>query len=267
MTHAFDRTIELEDLAPGRFRAQVDESWYQGRGAYGGVLGGWFAEAFRKVVAPTRRPRSLTVQFAAPIKTTPVTLGVEVVREGTYISHLSGRAVQDDQVVGFAIATYGAPRHGAVSFANKTAPRMNAPYRDVPAINDSPLMPAFCRHFEYRFASGALPFTGSTDDVRLGGYVNFLPSRPLDYPGVVALLDAWPPTAITAITSPGRGGASIDFTIHFYVDLPRPQCDGIAVMELESLHAEGGYADERAFLFATDGTCIAEARQLVALIP
>jgi len=55
-------------LGEGRYQGTVHTSWYQGRGAFGGVLAGAVLRSMmRELNDVARAPRSLTVHFSAPV--------------------------------------------------------------------------------------------------------------------------------------------------------------------------------------------------------
>jgi hypothetical protein len=66
MTHPLDADTALEPLTPTRWRGQVTERWWVVRGPFGGYLAALLVRALVAAVAePARRPRSLTVVWAA----------------------------------------------------------------------------------------------------------------------------------------------------------------------------------------------------------
>jgi acyl-CoA thioesterase len=268
--HAFHdavRPLPVERTSDGgRFSFVVDESWYQGRGAFGGVAAAALLEAMTAVVDDERRrPRSLTVHFCAPLEAGKHAIVAHVERFGARVTHLGARVLTDGKVACLASATFAATRDATLSFHDAKAPLV-PPFDTVPPVGKSPLLPAFCQHFEYRFCVGHLPY-GGADEARTGGWIRPRSHERLDYTLATALLDAYPP-AVLARAGSLTPAASVDLTVDFFEPLPleRGHKDGRALVDARSRFCGGGYADELAELWSEDGRLLAQARQLVALL-
>lgn len=250
----------------GRFSFSIDETWYQGRGAFGGVSAAAVLEAMRAVVDDERRrPRSLHIHFCAPLEAGKHVIDVRVERLGSRVTHLGARILADGKVACLASGTFAATRDATLSYGDAKAPEA-PPFETVPPVGPSPLLPAFCQHFEYRFCLGHLPYAGA-DEAHLGGWVRPRSHDPLDYALATALLDAYPPAALTRADSIAPA-ASVDLTVDFFEALPLDSGhkDGRALLSTRSRYAGGGYADELAELWSEDGRLLAQCRQLVALL-
>ncbi|MBC7210246.1 MAG: thioesterase family protein, partial [Pseudomonas sp.] len=78
----------------------VPAGWAQGRAVFGGLMAAMVHEAMRQKLGDDRPVRSLAITFVGPAAPDmPISLEVEVLREGKAVSTLLGRAVQDGQVV------------------------------------------------------------------------------------------------------------------------------------------------------------------------
>lgn len=250
----------------GRFSLVIDPSWYQGRGAFGGVVAGSLLEAMTAVVSDKRRrPRSLTVHFCAPAGAGKHALEVRVERAGSRVTHMSGRLLDGDKVVGLASATFAAPRDAPLSFQDAKAP-VAPPFETVPAVTNTALMPTFCQHFEYRYCLGHVPFAAA-EEAHLGGWIRPRSHERLSSTLAVGLLDAFPPAAFAKADGLLQA-ASVDMTVHFFEPLPleNGHKDGRALVDARSRVCAGGYAEELAELWSEDGLLLAQCRQLVALL-
>src|SRR5690606_30907121 len=114
-------------------------------------------------------PRSLTVHFCAPLPAGKHTIVAGVERLGARVTHLAARILADGKVACLASATFAAPRDQPLSFHDAKAPAV-PPFDTVPPVGKSPLLPAFCQHFEYRFCVGHLPY-GGAGEARTGGWI------------------------------------------------------------------------------------------------
>lgn len=251
-------------LGDGRYEAHVTPDWFQGRGAYGGVLGAGILRAMLHTLAePLRLPRSLTVHFCAPVAAGPAQLAVSVERAGRGVSHLSARLVQAGHVACLASATFATSRESQLRWDTAPMPEVPAP-RSLPSV-PAELMPTFAQHFDYRFCVGAPPFSGASEAL-LGAWLRPQVPTPLDAPLAVALLDALPPAASTRAEG-FCNLATMDYTAHFYAPLPLEGAspEGFCLRVGRSGHAGSGYADDLAQLWSEDGRPLAQLRQMAAL--
>ncbi|QLF91904.1 thioesterase family protein [Pseudomonas sp. ABC1] len=245
----------------------VPASWGQGRAGFGGLVAALLYDVMRSRVTTGRPVRSLSVSFVGPLQVdVPVSFQVEVLREGSSVSQLLGRAVQNGSVVTLIQGSFGAARDSSVSVDAEAAPAMPAPddCRELPYIQG--VTPEFTRHLALRWAVGGLPFSGS-DSREMGGWVRLrdeAPAVPLDETHVLALVDAWPPAPLSHLRSVAPG-SSLTWTIEFVQPLPRLDthdwCQYRALIE----HARDGYGHCAAALWGPAGELIALSRQTVTV--
>lgn len=256
--------------SPATFATRIEPPWFQGKGAYGGLLCAGIVRAMMSVVNnPRRRPRTLHVHFCAPAKAGALALDVVVERAGTGISTLSARATQNGAAVCVASATFAEPRPRTddnlryVKLTMPDAPRCD----DAPvAPKDIPLLPAFTQFFDYRFCLGDAPYSSSTRPL-IGGWLRFHEPLVVDAPALAALVDAYPPALLPMLSEP-RGASSVDLTMEFLVDTPHASLlpeQHVLVVQTSRV-GDGGITDERCELWCEDGTLLATGRQLVALL-
>ncbi len=258
---ATDWTPSANDLSLG----QVTEGWYQGRGAFGGVVAGGLLRSFARAVGDaTRLPRTLNMHFCAPLKAEPFTATARIERAGNSVQHLSGRIEQDGGTIAFGSATFARSRRTDIEYRDGLMPVVPAP--ETVAVANNPFMPTFCQHFEYRFCVGGLPYQGATESL-VGGWIRPREPLPLDYPLAVALLDASPP-AIMPRFDRVRPAATVDFSMQFMEPLPLVAAapDDHYLVVNRSRFAEDGYSEARHELWTADGRLLADARQLVAIL-
>jgi acyl-CoA thioesterase len=253
-------------LGEGRYQGHIRSEWFQGRGAFGGMLGGALLRSMmRELNDPARAPRSLTVHFCAPVTEGEASLAVRTERAGRQVTHLSARLEQAGQVACLASATFATSRETPLVYTDARPPRVPPP-DDVPST-PSELLPTFAAHFEYRWCLGAVPFSGAAE-ARVGGWIRPRVPAPLDAPLVVGLLDAFPPASLARVEG-FCNGATMDFTAHFYTPLPLAHAapDAFYLRTGHSRHAAHGYADDLAELWSQDGQLLAQLRQMAAVFP
>lgn len=243
----------------------VDASWFQGKGAYGGVLAAALLESMGVVADDARRrPRGLHVHFCAPVPAGVHEVEVRLERMGALVCHTSARALAKGEVIGVATATFGAPRASELSFSAGPAPHV-PPLEDAPVL-ESPAMPAFCQHFEYRPCLGHLPWSGS-HEAWFGGWIRPRVPAPLSPGLIVGLLDAFPPAVLARADGP-RPAASVELTVRFAAEVPAEASsnDGRALLDTRSRFCLDGYAEESTDLWREDGSLLAQCHQVVALL-
>src|SRR5688500_15596981 len=109
MATAFSRAVTLTEDGKGT----IDASWYQGRGAFGGIMAALLvSEMQAKVADAARSPRSVTVHFCGPATEGPMEVKTEIVRSGSRVSHATARVVRGAETMTLATASFAKPRPG-----------------------------------------------------------------------------------------------------------------------------------------------------------
>ena len=164
----------------------------QGRAAFGGLLSGVALRALRELVPGERRLRSVLVDFIGPAGPGPLEIDARVLRSGRALTQAEARVHQEGTLVAVVIAAYGADRTTGISWPAASRPEVPDPtslmgFPFLPGIT-----PAFTQHFDYRWATHRLPFTGAEcPEVR--GFVRPGPDEGhVDEAMLLALIDAWP---------------------------------------------------------------------------
>ncbi|MBU8898812.1 thioesterase family protein [Corallococcus sp. H22C18031201] len=266
MTAAFLAATLVEPLNPGHYLARYTTPWYQGKGAYGGVVAGQVLRAMEHHVADAGRPvRSFTAHFCSPAVEGPAEIHTRLERAGKLVTHATARAENAAGVVCVATATFGGTRSGAVTYDEWVMPQVPPP-SEVGMVPDDAPMPDFCRFFEYRYCVGAAPYSGA-DTAEVGGWLRPREPLTLDAALLVGLMDAYPPSVLSRVEG-FRPAASVDFTVHFFHSLPReglrPDMHYLRVGR--SRQASEGYSEEFQQLWTEDGLLLAQCRQLVAVL-
>jgi acyl-CoA thioesterase len=266
MTAPFLAATHVTPLGEGRYRSRFDAPWYQGRGAYGGVVAGQILRAMEQLVADPSRPlRSFTVHFCAPATEGEAEVRVRIERSGKIVTHATARTENAAGVVAVATATFGTPRPTTPRYLDAKRPVAPLP-SEVGVVPEDVPMPTFCQFFEYRFCVGSVPYSAS--EPRLGGWIRPKGDPlPLDTALCVGLLDAYPPSILGSLSEP-RPVASVDFTVHFFQALPRPD-DRPGAHYLRtgvSRWAGEGFAEDLQELWTEEGEMIAQCRQCIAVL-
>jgi acyl-CoA thioesterase len=244
----------------------VPAVWGQGRAAFGGVAAGLVYTAMRQAVPADRPVRSLAITFVGPMSVDqPVSLEVEILRQGKSVSQVLGRAVQDGQVVTLIQGSFGAGRESEVYVHSTPAPAMK-PLEDCiefPYVEGR--LPPFVRYLAMRWGEGQPPGTGSKGR-SIGGWVRLRDSvtEPLNEAHMLALVDAWPPATLSNLTRRAPS-SSVTWTIEFIQPRAELSTDDWCLYRAEIEHASQGYGHIAAGFWDNQGELIAISRQTVAL--
>ena len=248
---------------PQVFHATLDESWYQGRGAFGGLLNAWLLQAMEAQVDDDRVLRSLSVSFVAPLTAGQARVEAEVVRSGRYVTQLTGRVRGPDGTLATtALATFCAKRPKGPVLETIAADAPDVPPLDeVTWLPPIPGLPQFTQHVDFAFTDGRLPFTGG-DLPRVTGWTRFKGSCTVDLPLVVALADIFPP-AVVQVVEGLMPAATVDLSIHILDPeaLAEAGPDSAWIQQKHGTFAADGYAEEVAGLWTASGRLVARMRQ------
>ncbi len=241
----------------------IPKEWSQGRAAFGGLLTAMIYTTMRCQVRNERLLRSITTSFVNPM-IMDETFGIEVIllNEGRTVTHLEGRAVQGDKTVVIVLASFGIQRESDLSIDAADAPILPPPEKGI-VLPDMPdlIVPEFIKHFDFRWATDDLPFTGSQNS-QVAGWVRFSegPAQFTDA-HLIALIDAWPVGMLLMLNKPAPSS-----TLSWHVELIHPYSvtpDEWLLYKATIQHAEAGYAYEKASIWNASGKLMALSSQTV----
>ncbi|MBJ7332237.1 MAG: thioesterase family protein [Solirubrobacteraceae bacterium] len=262
---AFDRAIAAEPVhgAPGQYAVQFDADWNAPAGPNGGYLAALVLNAMSLALDdPIWQPRSLTLHFMRPPQPGAGTVAVATERAGRTMTTLSARVEQGGKTMVLALAAFGPPRPAVADFAQ--------PAPDVPSVDElepfpkHELMPPIAHRFDMHPLPGPEPFTGQGEAV-VGGWMRLPEPRPVDALLLAIATDAWIPAVFFRITDPSAA-PTIELTIHFR-HVPAASEDSLLLTRFETQTSSEGFFEEDGWVWAPDGTLLAQSRQLALLIP
>jgi len=265
---SFDSAVALQPAGEGRLSWTVPDGWQQGRGAWGGLVVGAMARA---VVASEpdhdRILRSVTAELVAPAVAGEHTIDVACVRRGSAVS--TWKAVltdEGDRTVAVMTAVLGATRRvdPAPDYdAWQTVAPPPAPAPDgLPSIDLTGLGgPVFMRHIDMRPVSG-IPGEGRRPEAV--GWVSLREAVPMDATALVALVDAWWPAGLVAMTAL-RPIATVAFAANLVMD-PVDVPSGPLLHHSFVTAAAEGFTSEVRRLWTPDGRLVVDNLQSIVLI-
>jgi len=184
--------------------ATLDETWMQGRTAFGGLITTLAASAMRQQVPVDRPLRALQAVFIGPIGEGEVAFEAAVNRVGKAVTLASCTVKSGGQVSMSATAMYGAARESVLNI-KPTAMQCDVtpdqakekPYREGSGL------PSFLQHYQQRWARGSRLFSRATES-QMSVYLRY---RNEDVPRIteahaLALMDAIPTPALALMDKP-----------------------------------------------------------------
>lgn len=262
-----DEVTRWRRTAPGQFEGHPDATWLQGKGMFGGMLAAAILRGMDQTLQDDARvPRSLTVHYCAPVRAMPTQLNATVERTGMRVAHLSARVVQEGKPACLASAVFAVGRDVGPAYQDDVMPAVSPFEETDPVPVDTPMMPTFTKHFEFRFCGGQPPFSGAPEAF-MAAWVRPRVPQVLDATLMAALLDVMPPAFFARMEAPALG-ATVDLTMAFFDRFPR--ADAAAgephLCTVRSRWARGGYAEQLNQVWHRDGTLLGQCRQMVALL-
>jgi acyl-CoA thioesterase len=244
----------------------VPGDWGQARAVFGGLVAALVLRAMRNRVEASRPLRSLATTFVAPLACdSPVSVEVEVLREGKSVSQVLGRALQAGATVALVQGSFGSGRASAVALGGPQAPAMPAVEQCQPLPHLPGVTPEFIRHLALRWGLGGLPYTGNPSR-EIGGWVQLRDEQeaPLDELHLLALVDAWPPATLSQLNGPAPG-STLTWTIEFIQPLPAMSTRDWYLYRAVIEQARDGYGHVAAALWSATGEPLALSRQVVTI--
>ena len=266
MTTRFDAETALTALRAGLYEATLDESWWIERGPNGGLLAVLFLRAFQETVHDVGRdPRSLTIHYLEAPVVGVCQIATTVERAGRSVTTLSARLTQGGKTCALALADFIAPRE-SLTFIEGVAPEVPPPEALAVFPPEGVNVPPFTQRYDYRWALGDMPYTGSNSS-RMGGWMHLAEPRVADALLIAAFTDAWMPCIYPRLSAP-IGAPTLDLTIHFRARLPLEGAtpDDFYLCSFSSQLAQSGVFDENGEIWSRDGRLVAQVRQLAMLL-
>jgi acyl-CoA thioesterase len=245
------------------WRAIVGEEWSQGRATFGGVVAALGNEAMRRSVSPDRQLRELETVFAGPTLAGPVYIEAEVLRVGRAVTIASARLWSEKKIAAIVTGIYGAARSTATSIAPTIATNVRAVENLTLPAAHAIAGPTFLQNFDFRWAEGAWPFSGSSLN-KSKIYVRHRDSAALTESHVIGLVDCIPSVILQMLSTPVPSSSltwTMQFLKHDYGFAP----DAWWRIDAEVDSAAEGYSCESCVVLDPSGAPAVLSRQTVAV--
>lgn len=263
----FDRAIAATPVhgAPGQYAVTFSEDWSAPAGPNGGYLAAMVLNAMQLALGePSRPPRSMTLHYLRPPQPGGGTISVATERAGRTMTTLGARIEQGGKTMVLAIAAFGAARAPVLEFSE--------PMPEAPPVGELPMMPKLdemppiAHRFDMHPLPGPYPFTGA-EKAELGGWARLPEPRELDALLLAIGTDIWLPPIFLKMTD-FNAVPTVDLTIHFrHVPPAGSTDDSLHFARFATRTSAEGYLEEDGWIWAPDGTLLAQSRQLAVLVP
>jgi acyl-CoA thioesterase len=239
-------------------RSTFDESWTQGRSAFGGLSAAMAVTAMDKLSAGQLPLRSLMVSFIAPLPPGEVQVDATIQRQGRNVTQTGASLYQDGQLCLQAMAAYGISREELSVPADTVRPVSRESGLQI--AEHRKRLPAFLERFEGAWVSDALPFSGSKSR-QLNMWVRHREDiTGFDNEKLVAIADIPPPVVLSFFDQPPVPASSLTWSLEFVENPKRIKGDWF-YLEFTTEAAAEGYTQQSGRIYSEDGKLCALSRQ------
>lgn len=239
-------------------QTRFDETWSQGRSAFGGLSAAFAVTAMRKRLPEDLPMRSLMVSFIAPIPPGDVYVETRVQRQGKNVIQLSANVISGGDSCLQAMGVFGRGREAsAVPAPDKT----DLPARDqgIGITEHTRRLPSFLRYFDGCWTGGGLPFSGNKE-TELGLWARHngdLGSFPAEQ--ICLIADIPPPVMLSHFTQ-ATPASSLTWSLEFVIPPERITTDWFYLDFVMEAAAEG-YTQQSGRIYTEEGKLCALTRQ------
>jgi hypothetical protein len=269
---SFAEATVLDPAGDGEFGWDVPDGWQQGRGAWGGLVAAGIVRAVQATDA-TRPLRTLSLHLSAPVGVGAATVHVEPVRVGSALSTWQATVESapgesaPGETAAHAVAITGSPRahdlHDVARGWGRAVPPDLPPWDTVaPIPHGLSGMPTFLQHVDLRVVHGSVI---AADEAHAAGFVGFAEPDGWDAAGLLAIVDAWWPTAFVGMDAM-RPVATVSYVAHLLVDPVTVEPDVPLAYEASLSAAHDGFTAETRRLWTLDGRLAVENHQSIVII-
>lgn len=241
----------LTAIDDDHFTVSYDDSWLQGRTAFGGLSAGLVVAAMDRVTPSDRSLRALSVSFVGPAAPGKHTIRLRRLREGGSVSHIQGELVCDGEVATSVSAAFGSGRNSSYSQSASSRPEGKKPEECEPLPFIKGVTPDFTQHFEMRPTHGALP-GAKADCADYGLWLRFAEPTPMSVASAIALADV-PVMPGLNVVQAMKAGSSLSWYLEFPSDLSDVDMNDWWYCDYRCQAATDGYFNNVATIWDPNG--------------
>ena len=258
-TYDFDDALPLAADGRRRWLSRVDKRYWNATGPWGGWTVGLLLKAVLAESDHSGAPVAMTANLMGGLDDTPLSLETRAVRQGRSMEFWTSELIQQGAPLAMAMVTLG-QRRDTLSAHEAVFPGAPAP-EDLAQLEHRGL--AFGAMFVSRPASGGRPLQGESETSKSLSWIRDSQARPLDYPLLAALADAFAPRIF--YRSPERRPvATVSLSVYFHAapaELAHVGGDWV-LAEAQARRFESGFFDQHGALWSREGTLLATTEQL-----
>ncbi|NKB35468.1 MAG: hypothetical protein GKR91_20400 [Pseudomonadales bacterium] len=248
---------QLEESADNT--TSFDESWSQGRSAYGGIATAFAVTGMRKLLTSPKPLRSLMVSFIAPVPPGEVKVEASIQRQGKNVTQMSGNVICNGELCLQAMAAFGNPREGLKVSTNEDfnpSPRESG----VEFKDHKKRVPGFLQFFDGAWVDGGLPFGGKPSNE-----LNLWIRHKADMSGfetekLVTICDIPPPVILSYLEKGPIPSSSLSWSLEFVIPPEEIKSDWF-YLEFVAEAAANGYTQQSGKIYDETGQLCALSRQ------
>ncbi len=263
--HPFDAATLLEPLTEGRCRGHTHPAYANMVGPFGGVTAACVLQAALRHPARQGDPVALTVNFAAALNDGDFEIVARPLRTNRSTQHWAIELSQGGEVAASGTAVFALRRE--TWSAPEAAPPADIPLPDALVRAPTIGRPAWTRHYDMRFARGAMPEVfdaAHQPDSQSQVWLRDEPARPLDFVSLASLCDTFFPRIFVRrreITPIG----TVSLTTYFHADAAMLAAQGErhVLGTARALNFRNGYFDQSAEVWGSDRQLLASSHQIV----
>lgn len=265
-THSFAEIIQPTARDADALTFTISDDWLQGRSSFGGIQAAFALLAMREITGVQAPLRVLQTTFIAPVGGGDVRVTARTLRAGKSVTHVEARLMQGEDTACLVVGIFGAARESAIQvpMAVREAPQGPEGLKDLPFAKG--IAPNFTQHFQWRWATGGWPYSGSSEPFTRIWLKHRTPTGSTLFDAeiaFVALADAVPSPALSMMKVP-KSSSSLTWSLELLRDTP-PQGEGFWRIDSDIHQARDGYVAQTAIVVAPDNQPVALSRQSVVV--
>tara|TARA_B100001996_G_scaffold283075_1_gene223373 strand:- start:2028 stop:2825 length:798 start_codon:yes stop_codon:yes gene_type:complete len=238
---------------------EFDESWSQGRSAFGGVAAAFAVTAMQKLLESNQPMRSLMVSFIAPVPPGEVYVDANIQRRGKNVTQTQANVICENVLCLQAMAAFGNSREALhvppSENLNATPKELGIKFED-----HAKRVPGFLKFFEGAWVDGGFPFAGKLNR-ELKMWVRHRTNLS-DYPAekLVTICDIPPPVILSHFQQPPVPSSSLTWSLEFVIP-PEEIATEWFYLDFVVEAAENGYTQQSGRVYDENGRLCALSRQ------
>ncbi|MBN9410975.1 MAG: thioesterase family protein [Burkholderiales bacterium] len=266
LPHPFDAAVALQERGEGRFGGQPHPGWHNMVGPFGGITAATVLQAVLRHPARLGDPVSLTVNYLSAVQDAPFEVEVTPVRTNRSTQHWTATMTQAGEggaaepvLTATLVTALRRPTWGATDMP---MPEVPAPESAGERVRFKGA--AWVSRYDMRVVQGGLPtvLDDSGDGSLTRLWLRDAQARPLDFPALAALADAFYPRAWLRRARLVPAG-TVSFTVYFHADAAALATvgDGWLLGQAQAQRFSNNFADQTGQLWSQAGELLVTTHQ------